>query len=669
MWLKSFRVQNYRSINDSGDIDVGQLTAFVGRNESGKSNLLRALHNLNPSDDSEVLDINEDFPRQRKSGDCSDTVATISTVWELNDEEQKAIGELCEQCKAATTVRIDRYYDAPLVFDFEGEVSEEFDFTAIKNYVQKFVSTMKKDAAKFNEDARAQIEGMAEKFEADMISISEASDDGEDEAKLAIETLYRALDSVDTGFAEAQKSHIAELEKLAEEISGDMDSRNEACQWVKERLPIFMYLEEYPELNGKQNIVEFLQRKRQDNLTLADKNFEKMCKVAGLEPEKLYELYDNRNSAARNQLANHASRKITDEIQRLWKNERLKIRFDLDAEDINTFISSPKDNYNAEINLNERSRGLKWFFSFYIAFAADTKGGDAKNAILLLDEPGLHLHANAQRDLLNHFENDFKNHQILYTTHSPFMVPTHKLDVVRTVMHTKEDGATVSNDLSGDTDTLFPLQAALGYDLAQSLFIGPNNLIVEGPTDFWALSSISEYLNGTSRDGLKSNITITPAGGAQKIPYMVNLLSSEKLNVVTLLDHEKDARGTQTDLVKSKLIKEKDIISISAAFGSSPPKEADIEDLLDPKVYEDLVYESYKKELEKVSLEPNDNIPRIAKRFEYAFKDAGLQFEKTRPMRLLLDKMGTSQNKIVTDAVAKRFETLFRTINDRFPKS
>jgi len=50
------------------------------------------------------------------------------------------------------------------------------------------------------------------------------------------------------------------------------------------------------------------------------------------------------------------------------------------------------------------------------------KGGYAENAILLLDEPGLYLHAHSQSDLLVHFAKDFKN-QILYTTHSPFMVP------------------------------------------------------------------------------------------------------------------------------------------------------------------------------------------------------------------------------------------------------
>ncbi|MFO7911892.1 MAG: AAA family ATPase, partial [Desulfotignum sp.] len=125
---------------------------------------------------------------------------------------------------------------------------------------------------------------------------------------------------------------------------------------------------------------------------------------------------------------------------------------------------------------------IQWFFSFYTAFAADTENGDKDTAILLLDEPGLYLHAKSQGDLLTHLEDDFEN-QILYTTHSPFMVPTKHLDWVRTVNIAEADGTTVTNNPSGDRKTLFPLQAALGYDLAQSLFLGGSNLIVEGVTD------------------------------------------------------------------------------------------------------------------------------------------------------------------------------------------
>ena len=365
-----------------------------------------------------------------------------------------------------------------------------------------------------------------------------------------------------------------------------------------------------------------------DNRKPGDEYFEKMCKVAGLSPEELHELINDPET--RNQLANRASAVVTGEIRRLWNDRPLKIRFHVDGNYLNTMISDPTATYDVEVNLNERSRGFLWFFSFYITFSADTEGGNAENAILLLDEPGLYLHAKSQEDLLHHFENDFSN-QIIYSTHSPFMVPTHSLDSVRTVNIREGEGTTVTNDPSGDSSTLFPLQAALGYDLAQSLFIGPNNLVVEGVTDFWILSSISDHLADIGRVGLARNLTLTPAGGAQKVSYMVALLSSENLNVLVLLDEERDARSSSEEMIKAKLISDRNVVFVTEGFSAPAPKEADIEDLLDPSVYESLVRESYAKELSGMTLTLNSHIPRIAKRVESGLADLGIDFHKTRP--------------------------------------
>jgi hypothetical protein len=149
---------------------------------------------------------------------------------------------------------------------------------------------------------------------------------------------------------------------------------------------------------------------------------------------------------------------------------------------------------------------------------------------------------------------------------------------------------------------------------------------------------------------------------------MVALLSSEQLNVLVLLDEEKDAKNTKDELVKSKLIAEQNVVFISEAFGTPTPKEADIEDLLDPLVYEALVRESYVVELKGQKLLLNVKIPRIAKRVEAAFKDLGIEFHKTRPTRLLLNKMAKEPATIVTEESAKRFEALFKTVNERLQK-
>jgi len=149
---------------------------------------------------------------------------------------------------------------------------------------------------------------------------------------------------------------------------------------------------------------------------------------------------------------------------------------------------------------------------------------------------------------------------------------------------------------------------------------------------------------------------------------MVALLTSEQLNVLVLLDEEKNARSTKDDLVKTKLIREQNVVFLSEAFGTAPPNEADIEDLLDANIYESLVKESYAKELEGKTLILNANIPRIAKRVEAAFRDLGIEFHKTRPTRLLLKKMASDPKTIVTEGSAKRFEIVFAAINERLER-
>ena len=666
MRLESFRVTNFRSINDSGSLDVTQITAILGRNESGKSNLLRALHSLNPAEGFAALNPIKDFPRHRRLEECKDDTPVVSTRWCLEDDDQAELIGILPRAVGVRHITICRRYDKTRTIGFDGMAALDLDETDIKSKVRKIVPAVKAAADKLEVPAKAQLEQAADVFEASMTLVPDRIKWAES-AVQSLQSLRKALAGVDADLSEKQGYLIVELEDLSSAIANDKAAQAAARKWALEKIPNFIYLDEYPDLHGHQNVAEYLARKGQNQMTAADLSFEKLCKVAGLQPEKLQELLSQNKQETRNQLANRAGSVVTSEIRRLWKDRALKVRFNLDANHLDTLVSDPSATYDVEVNLDERSRGFQWFFSFYITFFADTNGGEAEDAILLLDEPGLYLHAKSQSDLLRHFEKDFEN-QIIYTTHSPFMVPTHALDSVRTVNIGETTGTTVTNDPTGDARTLFPLQAALGYNLAQSLFVGPNNLVVEGVTDFWVLSTISGYFADIGRIALHPELTVTPAGGAQKVSYMVALLSSEQLNVLVLLDQEKDAQTTKNDLVKAKLIGDQSVVFVSEAFATDVPKEADIEDLLDPDVYEALVRESYASELEGKVLALNANIPRIAKRIEVAFRECGLEFHKTRPTRLLLKKMAADPSAILPESSARRFETLFQTVNDRLQK-
>ena len=477
----------------------------------------------------------------------------------------------------------------------------------------------------------------------------------------SIQALRKVAASGTLELTEKASEGLDELQDYAENIQGENDRLQAARNVVSNARPLFVFLDEYPEIHGSQKLGELVKRIESKKMEPADYNFMKLMKVAGLDPTHLRQILDAEQGAEERQLlTDRASAMVTEKIRELWKDRELTVHFSLDADHFNILISDPTSVYPVKVNLDERSRGFRWFFSFFVTFAADTEGGPAANAIILLDEPGLYLHATAQADLLKLFKNDFDN-QIIYTTHSPFMISVEEMDSVQTVNISQDDGTTVSNDPKGDSRTLFPLQSALGYTIAQTLFIGATSVVVEGVTDFWYLSAASDML---AERGLAEGVTITPGGGAQKVSYMVALLAAEKPNVVVLFDSEKNARSTAEELARDRLLHEKDIVFVGDAYDPAR-NDADIEDLLDPDVFRALVDESYTKELAGKTLNLNNNVPRIVKRYELAFEELGLEFNKTRPARLFLKKVGSDPTAVLGADVLERFAIVFDKLNRR----
>jgi predicted ATPase len=424
-WRHS-RSPTFRSIHDSGLIESTRITAILGRNDSGKSNLLRALHSLNPAQGLTALSPIKDFPRHRRLEECTGDTPVVFTRWLLDESEQAALAAILPRAAGVRHVTAGRGYAAVQWAGFEGLGALSLDVGDIKGKVRKIVPAVKAAAEKVPEAARAALEQEADTFDAALI-MSPDYLRWSAGAVQAMQALRKALAAAGAELSDKQDQMLGELEELAASIAGDEPALARARAWVLQKLPRFVYVDEYPALPGRQNIAEYLGRQALGQHTPAQVGFGKLCKVAGLDPRQLHDLLEKNDPATRNQLANRAGAVVTAQIRRLWKDRPLKVRFHLDGQYLDTLVSNPEGAYDVEVNLDERSRGFQWFFSFYIAFFADTQGGAAEAAVLLLDEPGLHLHACAQADLLAHFEQDFGN-QIIYTTHSPFMVPTHRLD-------------------------------------------------------------------------------------------------------------------------------------------------------------------------------------------------------------------------------------------------
>ena len=163
-----------------------------------------------------------------------------------------------------------------------------------------------------------------------------------------------------------------------------------------------------------------------------------------------------------------------------------------------------EDELGVEIELDQRSEGFQWLVSFFVVFFAEAVDKH-ENAILLLDEPGLSLHGLKQRDFRSTISRLAESNQTLYTTHSPFLVGPNELDLVRVVeMTDRRVGTKVHTKITAnDPAALLPLQEALGYDLAQSLFAQQRNLVLEGLTDYWYVDAVAQLL----RDQVQAEVT------------------------------------------------------------------------------------------------------------------------------------------------------------------
>ena len=203
-----------------------------------------------------------------------------------------------------------------------------------------------------------------------------------------------------------------------------------------------------------------------------------------------------------------------------------------------------EDDIGVKIELDQRSEGFQWLVSFYVVFFAEAMDKH-KNAILLLDEPGMSLHGLKQRDFRLTLSKLAEQNQTIYTTHSPFLVGPDELDLVRVVeLKDREQGTKVHTTISSsDPAGLLPLQEALGYDLAQSLFSQQRNLVLEGITDYWYLDATAQLLRTAKIIDLNEKIALVFANSAGKVVYYATILHAHNLKVAALLDS--DAAGDQ----------------------------------------------------------------------------------------------------------------------------
>lgn len=660
MRLLSVAVGPFRSVDTKIDVKIDpQVTALVGMNEAGKTVFLNALNKAADVLGIDKFDPVEDYPRKALptylKGHEKSPADVVSLTFVLTDDEVSALSETLK-----TTV------------------PQGFKFTLTSRYN----NTRSIDVAA---DERPAIVALA--------TDARLSSDAATAIKSvkSIRSVPAALTA--TNLTDADKTVLQEIEQRIQAADGagwNQVVAYEVSRWLEVRTPQFLYFGDYEVLPSKTNLQDLAAKAANPTqltteqrgvlalLRMADISLSELANPSGYEPLKAK--------------IEAVSINLTDQILEFWKqNEDLEVEIDIkpDPTDQAPFNSGPniylriknRRHRGVSTPFKQRSRGFIWFFSFLVWFD-DVKHQLAvaktpeRPLILLLDEPGLSLHALAQRDFLRYIDDLAAKHQVIYTTHSPFMIHAERLRQIRTVEDRKDVGTVISENLSSsDPRTIFPLQAALGWTIAQNLFISERNLLVEGPAELLYLKTLSAALEASGQEGLRDDITIVPAGGLDKVATFVALLGANGLKLAVFHDYRGAPEQRLVDLVKDKLISDKAILTAShyrdvSKLGIAGPP-ADTEDLLSTDEYLEYFNQAFAKalpkgEIKQASLPKGD---RIVDRIERHLASKGIQMRPSGGFNHYLVALELSRNPPTTfeSNTLTRFEALFKKVNQLLP--
>ncbi len=592
MKLHKARIQNYRSIIDTGEFEVEKLkTILVGPNEAGKSVILKALQQLNKPDDVAGFDVLRDYPRSlyndisiKKVKPSEVTIVTGDFI--LDEEDKKLLPEEFKNC----SYKVWRKIDNKGFHSLENAPSKIF-YNDIKNDLTRLIAHLDKQYSVENPEEISKIPNIIlGNLTVDWTDYTPISNENSTNLKALLEKYYSLID-------EDNEKENTRYSKLLIQI-GFNKKYDEVLEILDKITPVFILFNNYFKVKPSVHLEHLAQRTEQNLLDDEFYDYGNLCllKLLGFTARQLSKLGNTKspdihdtvalkeykdNLDSRSYQLNAASVRLTEEIRKVWmpnpdRPEADKLKVTADGQYLKVVV---EDDIGVDIELDQRSEGFQWLVSFFVVFFAEAMDKH-KNAILLLDEPGLSLHGLKQRDFRETITRLAKTNQTIYTTHSPFLVGPDELDLVRVVeLKNRKEGTKVHTTISSsDPAGLLPLQEALGYDLAQSLFSQQRNLVLEGITDYWYLEAASQLLYDAGLEALNDKIALVFANSAGKVVYYATILFAHHLKVAALLDSDAagDQAAVQENLVHT--LGNKNILRTKDYVTGIP--KAEVEDLL-----------------------------------------------------------------------------------------
>lgn len=600
MKFDSFRVQNYRNITDSNWIDVNTITAFVGQNEAGKSNLFEALQRVNPfmpQDKNYYAD--EDWPVDDWS----------------NKPDSKMQKVVCEVKFRLTESEIEDLYNSARLTPTEP-------ITDDKQVVENIVLPMDlilEGKSYYNAHAHFHVEN------------SQAL--GLDDAKVN--------------------------------------------QWALKSLPKFVFIKEY-EISGSQiELDHLITRHGQVGwgglsneeqtiwviLQLAKINVNDFLQKGGTAEGRTIRSFDKRQASAY----------LSNQFKNLWRQKDVNFDIEIDNTTLNIFVED--SGLGMPIRLKNRSTGFRWYVSFAWKFT-HASSGQYKNCILLLEEPGVHLHYDGQQDLLGVFENLSQENTILYTTHLASMVDLRNPERIRIVEVLDKHASVKTGIVSSQKAASAVIEVSLGLSGSLSGLLGNRQtLIVEGGTDAIIIQKLSGLFKSNGKEGLSDTIYLWPAKSASQTPMYAGFAVGNEWDAGVLLDNDEAGQAAKkkiSELYLSKLKgNAKFFISQIGSAAKISKTDAAIEDLFPNDFYIECVNSAYHIIIKAGEL-PVDGSDMITKRVEevlikrHGFKE----LDKGRVLNEMLKRFDKWKKlSDLPEGTEEKAANLFSTINNAFHAS
>ncbi|MBS1269015.1 MAG: hypothetical protein MAG458_01751 [Nitrosopumilus sp.] len=676
MRLRKFRVRAYRCIHDSGEITVGDLAAFVGRNESGKTTILQALTLLNKDERISELDLCDEMNEELKN-----EIKLAEGEFDLTQNEKSMLKEKFPNLPEIKKIKLFRTNQNQKVqYEFEdielGE-NENRELNSWENFSKQIISFLDT----IPNHLRIQIDTSF--FEGVVPKNQEIFDSKMAEFSNQFQVIAIQESKVLEEWEKIYKNPENQFSNL---LSGDSE-RTALQNFIASELhPRFVYFSDYKKIYGNINLNEYMKEERGEREESIEfiEEFDKaetvrnLFYLAELDIKELDEVKSTPSKCIK--LLNAASNRLTSKLNPAWKGDPIHVDLRYNPGNIMSVVISDVHKDGTITNtglLNRRAEGFKWTFSFIVNFAAETQRSELKEAILLLDEPARNLHPTQQMGISDLLKNLAGSNQVLYATHSPFMIFDYTPGNLLVVeLDKRKHLSRIFYDYwNADDKTLTPILYGLSRGQVESIVdreIGTNSrpiIIVETMSDAMYLNAFDKFLQDPNIS--MNPLNVIAAYNKNSVLPLAIFYRNHGYKTFVLLDNTEESKQISSQLTSNEFS------SVQTIFFEKEGKKLEsIEDYIVLEDYLHPVNQTYEIKLRQEgfsnistkdieSKEGRGNLDKLRKIWQEHRDDDWGEFDNEEITRYICEKITLGETSFLSDKTKDQFRSLYRLIAER----